>query len=490
MRKSGILLAISSLPSEYGIGTLGKSAYNFVDFLKKSGQTYWQILPINPTSYGNSPYQSFSAFAFNPYFIDLDLLIQQGLLEKSECEKYDFGDDKRRIDYGLVYANRPKILKKATEQFNKDEYPLYDIFCKENKFWLDDYSLFMALKEKYGMRPLSEFPLKVRSRDETLLYELKKELRKEIEFHKTVQFLFFNQWINLKQYANHNGVKIIGDIPLYVSADSADVWAHPKLFSVTPDCLPIEVAGCPPDAFSPDGQLWGNPVYNWSAHEKEDYFWWLRRLSQANELFDCVRIDHFRGLYSYYSIQAGAHNAKNGEWKNADGEKFVKKLKSAFPNLNVIAEDLGFITDEIKRRMASSAFPGMKILQFAFGDENSDHLPHNFSKNSVVYTGTHDNDTLMGKIMSASKEEIDFAMDYLGVHSTKDLRSALIRCAMASVCDTAIIPIQDYLGQDSRNRMNTPSTTEDNWVYRIERDDIDDNLINKIYRLTKLYSRL
>ncbi len=490
MRKSGILLAISSLPSKYGIGTLGKSAYDFIDFLKKSGQYYWQILPINPTSFGNSPYQSFSAFAFNPYFIDLDELVKDGLLEETECLEYNWGNDVKRVDYSALYENRPKILKKAAERFVPDNEPLYSKFCSENGFWLDDYAFFMALKEKYNMLPLIKFPLAVRIRDETTLATLRKECQTQIDFHKITQFLFYKQWIKLKEYANHNGVHIIGDIPIYVSADSSDVWTYPELFCVSCDRTPQEVAGCPPDDFSENGQLWGNPVYDWSVHKKQGYSWWIKRLRQSQELFDTVRIDHFRAFYSFYCIKAGSENAKNGEWKNADGENFMQSIKSALPNLKCIAEDLGFITEDIRRRMASSGFPGMKILQFAFTDTNSEHLPHNFSKNSVVYTGTHDNDTMAGWQITAPRKEVEFAMDYLDVNFTWRLTDAFIKAALSSVSDTAIIPMQDYLKQGKQSRMNIPSTIGDNWIYRIEYGDIDDNLINKIYRQTKLYSRL
>lgn len=490
MRKSGILLPISSLPSNYGIGALGDGAYSFIDFLKKSGQYYWQILPINPTSFGNSPYQSFSAFAFNPYFIDLDLLVNSGLLKKDECECVNSGNDPRRVDYSLIYKERPSVLKKAVERFDTSSDRDYEAFCKENEFWLDDYALFMALKERFGMRPLKEFPLAVRIRDEEVLEKMKTEYQRQTTFYKVTQYLFYLQWIKLKKYANHNGVHIIGDLPIYVSEDSADVWAHPELFSVADDRSPLWVAGCPPDSFSPDGQLWGNPVYMWSEHEKDGYSWWLRRLKQANELFDAVRIDHFRGFYCFYRVQAGATTAKNGEWVDANGEELMKRVKSTFPKMKIIAEDLGLISDEVKKRMASSGFPGMKILQFAFSGDDNENLPHNFSKNSVVYTGTHDNNTLLGWIASAKKAETHFAADYLGLSRTAGLCEGMIRCAMASVCDTAIIPMHDYLRQGSDSRINTPSTLSDNWIYRIQADDLDDNLTDKIYRLTKLYFRL
>lgn len=489
MRKSGILLSISSLPSDYGIGTLGKAAYEFVDFLKKSGQFYWQILPLNPVSFGNSPYQSFSAFAFNPYYIDLDILVDEGLLKKEEILEYDWGENPKRIDYGLIYKNRPEILRRAVSRFDTLNRS-YLNFCKDNGFWLDDYSLFMAVKEDNDMLPLSSLPKSFIKKDKDALIRIKSELKGKIEYHRIVQFLFYRQWTNLKKYANYNGVHIIGDIPIYVSADSSDVWSAPELFTVDTSLKPMHVAGCPPDDFSPEGQLWGNPLYNWSEHKTSNYNWWLKRIKQAHELFDVVRIDHFRGFYSYYCIDAKAKTAKNGKWVNNDGETLINKLKATFPRLQLIAEDLGFITDEIKYRMASSGFPGMKILQFGFGGSDNEHLPHNFTQNSIVYTSTHDNPTIAGWVTTAPPKNVEYAMDYFNVNFTNKLTSAFIRSALASVCDTAIIPMQDYLRQDNRSRMNTPATTGDNWIYRIERENIDDNLTEKIFRLTKLYSRI
>lgn len=490
MRKSGILLAISSLPSPYGIGTLGKSAYDFIDFLKKSGQYYWQILPVNPTSFGNSPYQSFSAFAFNPYFIDLDMLCEDGLLKKSEIETFSWGDNNLRVDYGLIYENRPKILRKAASRFDMDDRQFLD-FCRKNAFWLDDYAFFMALKERYNMKPLTDFPIKVRTRDETTLFSLKKVCGENISYHKITQYLFYRQWNKLKNYANKNGVHIIGDIPIYVSADSADVWSAPELFSVSANRIPEMVAGCPPDDFTPDGQKWGNPVYNWENHKKTGYSWWIKRLKQATELFDRVRIDHFRGFYSYYAISQADRNARNGRWILNDGEGFFEKVKEALPEIKIIAEDLGFIDENIRKRLDSSGFPGMKILQFAFlGEGENENLPHNYRKNSVVYTGTHDNNTTLGWQLVSPMRDVEYAMDYFGVNFTWNLTDAFVRSALSSVCDTAIIPMQDYLKQGKLSRMNTPGRENDNWIYRIKSEDIDDNLINRIYKQTKLYSRL
>lgn len=490
MRKCGILLSISSLPSKYGIGTLGKSAYDFVDFLKKAGQSYWQILPLSPVSFGNSPYQSFSAFAFNPYYIDLDFLKEDGLLTDGECDSLNFGTNKTRIDFSLLYENRPKILKTAAKRFdtgNED----YIRFCSDNDFWLSDYAVFMAYKEKHGMLPLKDFPEDIKKREKTALDRFIRSNKDTIEYHRITQYLFFSQWIKLRKYANDNGVHIIGDIPIYVSADSCDVWVNPGLFSVNEELSPYLSAGCPPDDFSPDGQLWGNPVYNWEIHEKNGYEWWLRRLRQAYSLFDVTRIDHFRGFYSYYAIPAEDKNAKGGKWINANGEKLMETLKASLPDMRIIAEDLGFITPEIKERMVKSGFPGMKILQFGFdsGEEN-EHLPHNFIKNSVVYTGTHDNRTAVGWLVSARRESVEFAMDYFDVNFTTRLPQAMIRGALSSVSDTAIIPMQDYLGQGDAHRMNIPSTVGENWVYRITEDDMNENLANRLYRQAKLYSRL
>lgn len=490
MRKCGILLAISSLPSEYGIGTIGKSAYRFIDFLRKAGQRCWQILPINPVSFGNSPYQSFSAFAFNPYYIDLDELIIDGLLTKEECRSFDFGSDRLKVDYGKLYENRHKLLKIAAGRFDVSDEDFLS-FCEENSFWLYDYSIFTAYKEKHGMLPLRDFPDEIKRRDEDALALFIKENVELINFCRITQYLFWRQWIKLKRYANDNGVHIIGDIPIYVSEDSCDVWVHPELFRVDGKMRTVLAAGCPPDDFSPDGQLWGNPVYNWEVHEKTGFEWWLRRLGQAHSLFDVTRIDHFRGFYSYYAVPSGEKTAKNGKWIDADGERFMKRLKEEIPDMKIIAEDLGFITDEIRERMRQSGFPGMKILEFAFdSDSKNEHLPHNYTRNSVVYTGTHDNQTVVGWLSSAEKQCIEFAMDYLGVNFTTKLPEAMIRGALSSVSDTAVIPMQDYLRQGDLSRMNIPSTIGDNWTYRITDDDMNDNLAEKLRRQAKLYGRL
>ena len=490
MRKCGILLSISSLPSPYGIGTLGASAYRFVDFLKRSGHTFWQILPLSPVSFGDSPYQSFSAFAFNPYYIDPDFLVSDGLLTKDECLSYDFGCDETLVDYALLYENRHLLLKKAANRFDTHDGEFVK-FCEENSFWLDDYSVFMTAKEMNGMRALSELPENLKKREEEALRKFKTENKKLIDYYKITQYLFFSQWIKLRRYAKDMGVHIIGDIPVYVSEDSSDVWAQPELFSVDENLKVKLSAGCPPDDFSKDGQLWGNPVYEWKKHEETKYDWWIKRLKQASSLFDVTRIDHFRGLYSYYAVPPGEATAKNGSWFHADGERLIEKIKSELPDMKIIAEDLGFITHDIRERMEKSGFPGMKILQFGFDtDPQNEHLPHNYTRNTVAYTGTHDNSTVVGWLSSAKKECVSFALDYFGVNFIKNLPKAMIRGLFSSVSDTVIVPFQDYLGQGDDKRMNVPSTLGGNWQYRITDYDMSEKLSDKLYRLAKTYSRL
>lgn len=490
MRQCGILLSISSLPSESGIGTLGRGAYKFVDFLRKSGQHLWQILPLSPVSFGNSPYQSFSAFAFNTFYIDPAELVLDGLLKEDECRLYSFGNDERRVNYNLLHKNRNLILKKAAQRFDTSDKG-YAKFCFENDFWLSDYAFFMAYKEKHNMAPLCEFEEKIKHRDNEAMNAFRKENAETIEFHRIVQYLFYRQWIKLKRYANDNGVHIIGDIPIYVAEDSSDVWAHPELFMVDCDMKAKLKAGCPPDDFSPEGQLWGNPVYNLTQHRKNGYDFLLKRFRQANELFDITRIDHFRGFYSFYGVPSGEMTAENGEWYRFDGEELMEKLKKELPQMKIIAEDLGFITPEIRERMEKSSFPGMKILQFGFdGDSENEHLPHNFTRNSVAYTGTHDNRTALGWVKTLSKRDTEFALDYFDLNLPSRLPQALIRAVLSSVSDTAIIPMQDYLCQGDENRMNVPSTIGDNWVYRITEDDMSEKLSERLHRLAALYARL
>jgi 4-alpha-glucanotransferase len=457
MRTSGILLPVSSIPSPYGIGNLGKKAYEFIDFLHESGQSYWQILPVGPTGCGDSPYQSFSAFAANPYLIDPDVLAEQGFLQKGEIESFDFGDDPERIDYGALFARRFKLLKLAADRFPVSDAD-FERFCSKNNGWLEDYALFMTLKNEHNMVSFQKWPDDLRLRRPSALSEARKRLAPEMRFWKITQYWFYSQWSALKDYAHQNGISIIGDIPIYVSPDSADLWAHSELFQVDENKRPIDVAGCPPDAFTSDGQLWGNPLYDWDAHAATGYRWWVERLASAAKIYDVVRIDHFRGFAGYYAIPAGSKNAKNGVWRKGPGIALINTLKKNLPRLSIIAEDLGFLTDDVRQLLAESGFPGMKVLQFAFNSyEKNDYLPHNHCRNCVVYTGTHDNTTTKAW-QEALPADAAFARRYLGIGADGDLTRAIVRAAQSSVAETCIIPIQDYMGLGSEARINTPGT--------------------------------
>ena len=476
LRKSGILLSVSSLPSEFGIGTMGKGAFEFVDFLSSAGQYYWQILPINPPGFGNSPYQAHSAFAGNVFLIDPALLEEDGLLSKGE-KALLFSENTGRVDYSKFDASRLKILKGAAERVDENDVK-FKSFALKNAYWLDDYCEYMAMKEKNKMRGLFDWENIDGFCDE----------REEL-IQKKLQFLFFTQWESLKAYANRNSVHIIGDIPIYVSHDSADFFAHRELFLVDEWGKPSELSGCPPDFFAKEGQLWGNPIYNWQKMEESGFDWWKERFSLSQRMFDAVRIDHFRGFYEYYSVPSGSLNAVNGKWKKGPGLSFVEKIKGEFPNLKIIAEDLGFLTDDTRSFFKESGFPGMKILQFAFGEKNSEYLPHNFPKNCVAYTGTHDNPTVVEWICSVKKSELSFAMDYLGAKNVSLLSDFFIRAVLSSVAETAIIPIQDWLKKGKDGRMNTPSTVKNNWEFRILKDELSASLSKKILYYTNLFGR-
>ncbi len=490
MRNSGILMPISALPSKYGIGSIGEEAYRFIDFLKACGQTYWQILPIGPTSYGDSPYQSFSAFAANPYFIDLDILMHEGYLLPDEYQHLNWGEDENKVDYELMYHQRLDVLRLAASRLPELDGD-FQYYNANNIFWLDDYAVFMALKQKYGGISFTEFSEALRLRDPVALEKARVENKKEIHFWRAVQYFFSKQWKNLKKYANENGIKIIGDIPIYVSPDSADLWAHSELFLVDENKKMIDVAGCPPDAFSEDGQLWGNPLYDWDYHKETEYDWWIKRLRHATEIYDVVRIDHFRGFSGYYAIPYGSENARTGEWRTGPSNDLIDAVKNALPNADIIAEDLGFLTDDVIQLLKDSGYPGMKVLQFAFDtDEKSTYLPHNYTKNCVCYTGTHDNSTTEGWQKLASDNEVNLAMEYLGVKDKSDLTYGFIRGCLASVADRAVIPIQDWLKLDDSARINTPSTLSGNWLWRIEKSMLSNELAEIIKRYTKIYGRL
>lgn len=492
MRASGILMPVFSLPTKYGIGTLGQDAYDFVRFLKKAGQRYWQLLPLNPTNYGDSPYQSFSAAAGNPYLIDLELLTKEGLLTPQDYAGVDFGDDPGAVDYAKLYDNRLPVLRRAYARFVGGE--TFDAFCREQADWLEDYALFMALKDACGGVSWREWEPALQRREPAALTAFRRAHAEDIRFYQFLQFLFSNQWEALKRYANDNGVYIIGDMPIYVADDSADVWANPGQFDLDEDLQPRVVAGCPPDAFSADGQLWGMPVYNWDAMaaEQPSYGWWRRRMRRAFALYDVVRIDHFRGFEAYYCIPQGAKNAKKGAWRKGPGMALFRALREEFgETLPIIAEDLGMLTEEVHQLLADTGFPGMKVLQFAFSAQaESTYLPHHYTRNAVVYTGTHDNDTIMGWTTSAAPADVDFARRYLHVDDREGFNWAMIRAAMMSVADTAIFMMADFMGLGSEARINTPSTVGGNWRWRIGEGCINDWLAGIIRENTALYCRL
>lgn len=488
MRKNGILMPVFSLPSPYGIGTFGRAAFDFVDFLHKAKQSYWQILPLNPTNYGDSPYQSFSSFAGNPYFIDLDLLVEDGLLIAAEIASYDFGDDTERVDYEKLYDNRFKILEIAFQRFKADD--SYREFEEQNSHWLESYALFMAIKQAYGGKAWYKWPEPLKTREPDALANAKKSLAKDIAFHKFLQFNFNKQWFSLKKYANQRGIEIIGDIPIYVALDSADVWANPKQFLLDRDYTPKAVAGVPPDAFSADGQLWGNPLYDWNYMKQTGYVWWKQYLGHALLRYDVVRIDHFRGFESFFAIPYDDTNAKKGKWIKGPDTDLFDALKAEFgENLPIIAEDLGVITPAVRKMLKSTGFPGMKVLQFAFdGDSSNAYLPHNLCRNCVIYTGTHDNDTIMGWLKN-EKSAARGAKEYLNYQNDNGFNWAMMKAAMASIADTCILMMSDLLGLDSSGRINTPSTVGDNWQWRIKSECINDWLANILKENTVMYGR-
>lgn len=493
MRESGILLPIASLPSKYGIGCFSKHAYQFIDKLEESGQKYWQILPLGPTGYGDSPYQSFSTFAGNPYFIDLETLIEEGYLTAKECETFDFGNDERYIDYGKIYASRFEVLKIAYKRSNITNNNEFIDFVEENAFWLEDYALFMAVKAGFNNVSYLEWEESIRLRKPDAIKKYKKIYEEEITFYQYQQFLFLKQWTKLKKYANKKGIKLIGDIPIYVALDSADSWSNRELFQFDKNNRPIAVAGCPPDAFSKTGQLWGNPLYDWDYHKKTGYQWWIERIRHCFTIYDVVRVDHFRGFDEYYSIPYGDETAEFGSWKKGPGYDIFNALEKELGKLDIIAEDLGYLTDSVLELVKKTGYPGMKVLQFAFDSrEESDYLPHNYDKNCVVYTGTHDNDTLLGWFVEISKEDRQFALDYIGNGNGKinGIQWDFIRLALGSVANLAIIPMQDYIGLGTEARINMPSTLGTNWKWRMLNDEFADNLTKKIKKLTKLYGRL
>lgn len=498
MRKSGILLPIASLPSPYGIGCFSREAYDFVDRLKEAGQSCWQILPLGPTSYGDSPYQSFSTFAGNPYFIDPEDLIQRGWISRVQCAGYDFGSDETNIDYGKMYESRFLLLKSAYENSRIREDEEFWRFVRENDFWLEDYALYMAVKDSFGGASWVLWHEDIKLRKPEALATYGRRLEDEVCFYKFQQYMFRLQWKKLKDYANRRGISIIGDIPIYVALDSSDAWANPELFQFDENCIPTAVAGCPPDSFSATGQLWGNPLYRWDYHKQTGYHWWMKRLESCYLQYDMVRIDHFRGFDAYYSIPNGEPTAQKGVWEEGPGYDFFETMKKELGEKEIIAEDLGFLTPSVKELVKRTGYPGMKVLQFAFDSrEESDYLPHNYTPNCVVYTGTHDNDTVLGWYKALNDADRKLCDEYLNLFHCKDRKDSdgliaweFIRAAMASVAFLAVVPMQDYLGLGALARINTPSTIGNNWKWRMKKGDFTKELAEKIRGMTELYGRL
>ena len=489
MRSSGILMHITSLPGPYGVGTMGKSAFEFVDFLKKSGQGHWQLLPLTPTGYGDSPYQSCSAYAGNYYLIDLDLLVEEGLLEKAQLDAICWGVREDKTDFGMLYNNRLKVLSMAYERFEGSAD--FDSFCAGAADWLPDFALFMAIKEQKNGAPWYQWEDSLKRREPEAIWQARQSLKDRVRFYSFVQYLFFKQWNALQAYAHKNEIRIIGDVPIYVPYDSVEVWCSPELFQLDEAMTPTAVAGCPPDAFSEDGQLWGNPLYRWEVHAADGYNWWIRRLKAAARLYDVIRIDHFRGFEAYWSVPYGDTTAKNGKWVKGPCMDFIHAIQKALPEVGMIAEDLGFLTQEVLDMRDDSGFPGMKVLEFAFDSrEPSEYLPYQYPANSVCYTGTHDNMTMRQWFDTATKEAIEYATEYMCLSEREGLVWGVIRTAMSSVSDLCVVQLQDYLNLGGEARMNFPGTqTDANWTWRLTAGHLTNDLADKIKRMSILYGR-
>lgn len=495
MRASGVLLPVFSLPGRYGIGRFSAEAYAFTDFLREAGQSFWQILPICPTGYGDSPYQSFSTFAGNPYFIDPEELVREELLTEEELSSADFGGDPGRVDYQKQFIENNRILHLAAARGirrNEEEFRLY---AEKNAFWLDDFAIFTACKAAFGGKSLTKWEDAIRLRDPQTLRSWSEKLREETDRHRYLQYVFDRQWTRLKTYANERGIRIIGDIPIYASADSADYWAHPELFQTDENRMPSAVAGCPPDGFSADGQYWGNPLYDWESQRENRFWWWTLRLARCRELYDVIRIDHFRGFDEYYSIPAGETTAVHGSWKKGPGMDLIQAVRASIGKSPIIAEDLGYITDTVRVLVQEAGIPNMKVLEFAFDSRDSSnrelYLPHNYEERCVVYTGTHDNETLCGWLDSILPEELRMVQDYLGCRTDdrQILTDRLIRLAQRSVAGLCVIPMQDWLGLDNSARINTPNTTGGNWQWRMPGDACTPELAERMRKISGMYGR-
>lgn len=493
MRKNGVLLPVSSLPSPYGIGTLGQAAYDFVDYLKGANQSYWQILPVCPTSYGDSPYASYSTFAGNPYFIDLDLLAKDGLLEPADYEEIEWGSVPDRVDYGAMYNNRYPVLKKAVAKFLEKPDAEFEQFKKDNAKWLDAYALFMALKDKFGGASWQEWPEEYRMYEAEKAAKWAEEEKDAVEYNKALQYLFFKQWNALRKYANDNDIEIIGDLPIYVAMDSSDAWSQPELFELDDNRVPKRVAGVPPDGFSADGQLWGNPLYDWDNHRKSEYEWWTNRIEHLANLYNILRIDHFRGFESYFAVPYGEKTARNGEWVQGPGAELFRVVENKLGKQNIIAEDLGYLTPAVKQMLADTGYPGMKILEFGFDSRDAsseEYLPYNYPHNSIAYTGTHDNDTIQGWVKSIDPYDLDLAKRYLRLDDPEKYHWEMIEALMASPSDTSIVMAQDLLGLGSEARLNEPSTVGKNWQWRLKPGQLDKDIQKQLGDMTALYRRI
>ena len=490
-RSSGVLMHITSLPGEFGIGTFGKSAYDFVDFLEETKQTYWQILPLTTTSYGDSPYQSFSAVAGNLNLIDFSLLKEEGLLEESDYSNVNFGENPEKIDYALLFEVRRPILEKAVANIAKYSNVLAEIekFEKDNSSWLADYAEYMAIKESFGYQSFIHWDEDIKKGEKAAREKYRTELQDSIRYYTVTQYFFFKQWLALKEYANDKGVKIIGDMPIYVSADSVEMWTMPELFKVDENNEPLYVAGCPADDFSPTGQLWGNPIYDWEKHKEQGFSWWIYRVQESFKIYDVLRIDHFKGFSDFWQIDKDAENAVNGTWEAGPGIELFQKIKEQLGDLPIIAENLGFIDEKAEKLLDDSGYPGMKILQFAFPGEDNLDRPHHYTQNSVAYTGTHDNDVVNGWYEKLSESEQELVSEYLNRRNDETITEAMIRGIYSSVSDYAIVTMQDLLDKDATSRMNVPSTVGGNWEWRMLAEDLTEERKEFLKNITVRYSR-
>lgn len=493
-RGSGILMHVSSLPGEMGIGDFGKTAYEFIDFLKSSNQKFWQILPLGPTGYGNSPYQSFSSFAGNPYFIDLEFLKEKGFLKEEDLSDLKKNNNPKFVDYGFIYLEKMRVLRKAYDNYcflNKK----LDManFKKENCFWLEDYALYMVLKKKFDYKSWEDWPIEFKNKDIETIKQEKEKQKDEIEFYVFLQYLFYFQWEKLKSYSNLNGIKIIGDLPIFVALDSSDIWANSGIFLLDENRNPLKVSGCPPDFFSEKGQLWGNPLYDWDKMKKDKFAWWVSRIGHCFKLYDAVRLDHFRGFEAYWEIPANSEDAIGGSWKKGPGIELFREIYNSLGKRDIIAEDLGFISPEVKELLLKTGFPGMKVLLFAFDSKSdSDYLPHKYNENSIAYVGTHDNDTVVGWYENINIDDKNYCDKYfkkLNLIRSQEINWKFIEAAWSSNSVVSIVQMQDLIGLDNLARMNKPATNNGNWSWRLEKKFLTQELSQRLKEITTIYKR-